>query len=137
MDCREYLRKYKIKVTKGRINILDIITNSKDAISADAIYEKCRQRDIKIDLSTIYRTLELFFEKQIVDKFDLGHGKYNYILKEKEHRHTIECSLCHKEVEIDCPMIQIEEIIKSKTGFTLVDHELKVKAICKECQKKS
>lgn len=131
-----FLRDHKIKVTEGRKVILQILKDSDDAMSVDYIYDMCIRRGLPINLSTVYRTLELFFEKDIVNKFDMGNGKYNYTLKNDDHTHVIECEICHKEVEIDCPMIQIKEIIKNKTGFTLLDDDLKFKAICKDCKER-
>jgi Fur family ferric uptake transcriptional regulator len=99
------------------------------------IFEHCKEAGKLIDLSTVYRTLDTFESKDLVNKFDLGDGKYNYLLKEKAHKHIIECSCCHKEQEIDCPMVQIEELIKNKTGYTTMQHELKIKGICEDCKK--
>jgi Fur family transcriptional regulator, ferric uptake regulator len=135
MELETYLKKCNIKVTKGRVNILQILLNSEDAVSVDYIYEECKKRGLSIDLSTVYRTMDILEIKNIVDKFNLGEGKYNYKIKKEVHKHTLECSLCHKEVEIDCPMVQIEQLIKNKTGFTLMEHELKIKGICEDCKK--
>ncbi|MDP4143764.1 MAG: transcriptional repressor [Bacillota bacterium] len=136
MDAEFCLREKNIKVTNSRIWILNIIDGFNGVFSADNIFDRCKEKSINIDLSTIYRNLDLFEEKGIVDKFDLGHGKYNYKIKIDAHQHLLECSICHKEVIIDCPMTQVEELIKNKTGFILTDHELKVKAICGECVNK-
>jgi Fe2+ or Zn2+ uptake regulation protein len=135
MELEVYLKKCNIKVTRGRLNILHILLNNEDAVSVDYIYEECKKRGLSIDLSTVYRTMEILESKNIVDKFNLGEGKYNYKIKKEVHKHTLECSLCHKEVEIDCPMVQIEQLIKNKTGFTLMEHELKIKGICEDCKK--
>ena len=137
MDYEAFLKERKIKVTRGRIIILEIIDNSSQAISADNIYEQCKEKGHNVDLSTVYRSLDLFEQKDIIEKFNLGDGKYNYKFKEHKHKHVIECSLCHKEVEIDCPMVPVEELIKNKTGFVLIEHELKMKAVCEECMKHS
>lgn len=135
MELEAYLRKRNIKVTKARLNILEILLCSEDAVSVDYIFEECKKRGLTIDLSTVYRTMEILESSKIVDKFSLGEGRFNYKLKKEVHKHTLECSLCHKEVEIDCPMVQIEQIIKNRTGFTLVEHDLKIKGVCEECKK--
>lgn len=135
MEYELFLRKKNIKVTKGRVIILQIILNSPQAISANVINEQCKKSGHNIDLSTVYRSLELFEQKDIVEKFDLGNGEYSYKIKEHTHKHILECSLCKKKIEIDCPMMQVEELIKNKTGFVLLEHELKVKAICEDCEK--
>lgn len=136
MDAEDCLKKNKIKVTKGRVCILNILLQSENSLSAEQIYEYCSKQGIEIDLSTIYRTVELLEEKNILEKIDLGCGSYSYIFKREEHKHILKCTICKKEVEFDCPMLQIEEVIKSKTGFTPLEHELKIEGICEECREK-
>jgi len=134
MKLESTLKDQGIKVTKSRLAILEILLNNENAVSVDYIYELCIKNGITIDLSTVYRTMDILENKHIIDKIDLGEGKYNYKLKKDVHKHTLECCLCHKEVQIECPMVQIEEIIKNKTGFTLTEHELKIKGICDSCK---
>ncbi len=139
LEIEHYFRQHGIKVTKARINILDILCKNDGALSVEFIFEQCKQRKINVDLSTVYRSLELFEKKSIIRKFDLGHGKYNYVIKEEDHKHILQCKLCHKKVEIDCPMQQIREIIKNNTGFTVVEEELNInlEGICEDCKEKN
>lgn len=137
LEIEQYLRQHGIKVTKGRIAVLDIICKSDGAVSVEYIFEECKRCGMNVDLSTVYRSLELFEGKNIVGKFDLGKGKYSYALKKEDHKHVLQCKLCHKEVEIDCPMQQIKELIKDKTGFVFDKEELDIKleGVCEECRK--
>lgn len=135
MKVENILKDHGIKVTKSRLAILEILINNEDAVTVDYIYELCIKNGIIIDLSTVYRTMDILDNKAIIDKINLGEGKYNYKIKKHVHKHTLECYLCHKEVQIECPMVQIEQIIKNKTGFTLIEHELKIKGICDACKK--
>lgn len=138
LEIEQYLKQYGIKITKGRVNVLDIICENDTAVSAEHIFDECRRRGVNIDLSTVYRSLELFECKDIISKFDLGKGKYNYTIKKEDHKHVLQCKLCHKEVEIDCPMQQVQELIKNKTGFVFENEELDIKleGICETCRKK-
>ncbi|WP_040212275.1 Fur family transcriptional regulator [Clostridium polynesiense] len=136
MNIEDILRQNKIKVTKARTRILYIILNSENSISAEQIYNNCINSGEDINLSTVYRTLEAFEEKHIVDKFDLGEGRYTYCLKKNSHMHILRCSLCNREIEVPCPMHQVEELVKNKTGFTLTEHHLILKGICEECKNK-
>ncbi|WP_298838652.1 Fur family transcriptional regulator [Clostridium sp.] len=135
MNVISYLKDNNIRVTKARKSILEIILFSSDAINANLIYELLKKEDIKIDLSTVYRTLDLLESKKIVNKFDLGNNMYNYIINNNSHKHIIECDLCHKKMVIDCPIPQIEEQIKAKTGITLTESHVYLKGICKDCKK--
>ena len=133
MDIILYLKENNIKVTKARKSILEIILSSEDAINANLIYSLLKKDNIKIDLSTVYRTLDLLESKKILNKFDLGNNMYNYTIIKNAHKHIIQCDLCHKEMVIDCPIPQIEEQIKAKTGITLTESHVYLKGICKEC----
>lgn len=138
MDTRDFLRKSNIKITKSRVHIFDLLVINNNAITADFIYYKLKDNNIDIDISTIYRNLELFNSKGIIEKFDLGDGRYSYIINRNKHKHILECIVCHKEVEIDCPIQQIQQIIKNKTGFTIEEEfDIKLKAICETCREKS
>ena len=134
MDVIQCLKENNLKATKSRIKIMSMIYQSEQCLSAMDIYNKLDIESIDIDLSTVYRTLETLYNHEIVDKFDLGEGKYNYKLKEKGHKHLIECEICHKHVEIDCPMQQVQEYVKAKTGLTLLDSCVNLnRGICKDC----
>jgi len=136
MEPMKILKEKNIKITKGRIEILNILQNSENSLSAEKIHQIYRCNDININLSTIYRTLELFEEKDLLEKITLNDGVFSYKLKGKTHRHHLECDICHKEVEIPCPMLQIQEMVQNSTGFTLTDHDLVMKGVCKDCKKK-
>jgi Fur family ferric uptake transcriptional regulator len=135
MNIISYLKENNIKITKARKSILEIIVCSSEAINANLIYAMLTKNDTKIDLSTVYRTLDLLESKKILNKFDLGNNMYNYTINKNAHKHIIECDLCHKEMVIDCPIPQIEEQIKAKTGITLTESHVYLKGICKECKK--
>ncbi len=137
MNVEIILKDKGIKVTKARIRILTILQNSKESISADKIFDICRRDDTNINLSTVYRTLDVFLENNIIDKFVLEDSVSIYKIHKANHKHLLECDICHKEVELNCPMIQIEEIINRQTGFTLTEHNLQMKGVCDECKKTS
>lgn len=136
MDIKEILKNNKIKITKSRIIIYNILLESEESLSADYIYRKAKEEE-DINLSTVYRTLELFESQNLVDKIFLGDGKANYTIKKDSHKHNLECSLCHKKVEIPCPINQIEEMLREKVGFKLTEHDLKLKGICENCSDKN
>ncbi|MGL4740417.1 MAG: Fur family transcriptional regulator [Sarcina sp.] len=134
MEIKKVLKHKNIKVTKGRILIYDLLLNSDVNLTVDEIYNECR-KDENINLSTVYRTLELFEKNKMVDKMFDSDGTSRYTIKRHTHNHIVECSLCHKEIEVDCPMTQIEELLREQTGFKLTEHKLQLKGLCKDCAK--
>lgn len=136
MDFNNFLKEKELKVTKARLGILDVLSNSKNSLTVEEILYNCKVKGLSINLSTVYRALEVFEEKNIVDKFSLKEGLCSYKLKGKEHKHTLECNICNRQIEVPCPMKHIEEVVQSETGFTLTDHNLVMKGVCKSCKKK-
>lgn len=137
MNVQNILKDKNMKVTKARMNILTILLNNKDGMTAEEIFDICRESQININLSTVYRTLDTFYEHQIIDKFILEDGVSSYKLHKSTHKYILECDICHKEVEVPCPIGQIEELIKRQTGFTLTEHNIEIKGVCEECKKTS
>lgn len=132
MEIREVLKLKNIKVTKGRVLIYDLLLNTEENLTVDEIYQECKKEE-DLNLSTVYRTLELFEKHEMVDKIFTADGTGTYTIKRHKHNHIVECSLCHKEIEVACPMNQIEKLLKDQTGFKLTEHKLQLKGLCKDC----
>ncbi|MCS4516970.1 transcriptional repressor [Clostridium botulinum] len=79
----ELLKKNNLKLTKGRINILSILIEATYSLDVESILKKLKEKNVNLDLSTIYRTLEVFENKDLIEKFDLGNSKYNFRFKRK------------------------------------------------------
>ena len=135
MNFDGFLKSKELKVTKGRIAILKVLYEADRSLSVENILEECKKFGVDINLSTVYRGVEAFEEKGIIDKFSLNNGRFSYRIKGDEHKHLLQCSVCHKEIEVQCPMKQIEELVQSETGFTLTEHNLIMKGVCEECKR--
>lgn len=119
----DILKNNKIKVTNPRILILSYIIKNKQVTLKDIIN---KLKDI--DQSTIYRTLTLFENKNIIKKIFNNHETY-FKLNNNNHKHYIECINCHIKQEInECPYNNI-----NLNGFIIKKDET-IKGICSKCQ---
>lgn len=134
MSFEEILKNNNLKVTKGRKIILEILKEANKSLGAEVILKECKEKGVTINLSTVYRALEMFEQRGMVDKFIGNDGIASYKLKGKEHKHMLQCSVCHKQVEVPCPMKQVEEIVETETGFRLTEHNLIMKGVCEQCR---
>ncbi len=92
---QDKLRRAGLRVTKERLQILEILSQGGGRLSADAIYARARSRDAAVSLATIYRTLNPLKEAEIVRPQYPGrcHEKDHYERAgEADHFHFT----CHK-----------------------------------------
>lgn len=121
----ELLRKNNLKVTKQRLEILNLINELDDNATIKNISNK-----IKIDNSTMYRIIELLLEKNVIEK-NLNYNDEIYFRIKGNHIHYIKCIKCNKKEEIDiCPIENIEE-----KGFKILNHKIEIDGICNKCNK--
>lgn len=125
--------KNSLKKTKQREIIRDIMRKSRCPLSAREIYEKAI-RYTEINLSTVYRTLNIMNLKGMICKSPEGDGRMVYQLQEGRHGHFITCDVCHDVVFIDsCPIEELSELISRETGYVVTGHSLMFTGLCPRC----
>ena len=123
-----------MKNTKSRQLIFEFLTKQNEPVSANKIFVSLKKHEIT--LSTIYRTLSTFLNKNIIEKMEDKNGVGLYSVHKDSHSHYLECTGCHKRLKIDyCPYNEVKQKIKNKNGFDLSDNQI-LYGLCNECNKK-
>jgi Fur family transcriptional regulator, ferric uptake regulator len=136
MSCTETLREQGYRLTPQRLMILSAIHSSDHHISAEEIYAQVCARYPNVNISTVYRTLELLKELGLVTETDLGGGKFRYHYVEKGHHHHLICRKCGRIFELDEAVLNpVEGTILRKYGFKADLSHLAVFGNCVQCQK--
>ena len=79
-----------LRVTKQRETIVEVLFDVENPISADEIHYELNLRDVDISLSTVYRSLEKFVAKGLVEKRSLlDEDKALYMINKHEHHHHL------------------------------------------------
>ena len=89
------------RMTPQRLMILSAIENSDDHISAEEIYAQIVAKYPNVNISTVYRTLELLERLGLVTKTDLREGRVRYHPVEKGHHHHLICRECGAIIDLD------------------------------------
>lgn len=90
-------------------------------------------------LATVYRTLQLLEELEVVSSLNLEDGCIRYELYNDEghhnHHHLIcsNCGILVIEVEGDL-LDELEHKIEKEHDFKILDHKLKFYGICSKCK---
>lgn len=141
VDIRQKFQEKQYKLTPQRKIILEAFIDHQDEhLSAEDVHTIVRQHSSEIGLATVYRTLELFSELEVLQKMDFGDGRSRYEINEKStphHHHHLICLSCNKVKEFEDDLLEtLETVISRKSNFSIVDHQVKFYGYCEDCQKK-
>ena len=134
---REYLHEHGIKSTRPRNLVLKILLTHNGILSAEEIYQTVIENGESINFSTVYRVLDFFVAKGLVEKsFFPTTQKHVFSLRHVGHTHHLICLRCHKTVDISqCPLSDFEHRVAEETNFQIVGHNLELYGYCSECKK--
>lgn len=135
-EFREIMRHKGLKYTKHRASIMKVITESAQPLSAEQVFIELKGNGISVNLSTVYRTLDLFASKRLVAKMSIGsETKALFEVNKEEHKHHLICIQCKKMLSVDgCPFGEYEKLLHDKTGFDVTGHKLEIYGYCEECR---
>ncbi len=131
-DVKSILNSHNIKATRQRVEIYKVLQKVQQCLSADEILQALEAQNLKIDLATVYRNLELFVQNGIAVKSTINR-KHFFEIKKSSHHHYFVCIKCNAKAEIvDCKINLIEEEL-NKMNFKILEHNLEVYGICDKC----
>lgn len=135
----ENLKEKGYKLTNQRKIVFDaILEQHTKHVTIEELYNYIKINNPKIGLTTVYRTVQLFCDMEILEKVNLDDGvvRYELMLDEENHRHHhLICNKCNKIVEVkEDLMDSIEKIFEENYGFTVSNHQTKFYGLCKNCQ---
>ncbi len=136
-SSRSLLDQTKLKYSRQREGLLDILKEQSVPISIEQLDEIVKQRKLSINLSTIYRILDAFLKHGLIEKtFHIPTQSYVIELKHTHHRHYLICLDCHKMIPIQhCPMHDIIGQIEKEQNFRVSAHQLDIYGYCSDCLK--
>lgn len=141
---KKMLKEKGLKVTNQRLVVLQVLAEHKDRhMTAEDIYDLVRVDSPEIGIATVYRTVQLLLDMQLVDRIELNDGCVRYEIghqflgETKHYHHHLICKSCGKIIPFDDDLLEdLEKHIEKTLGFHVLDHELKLYGECRECVQK-
>ena len=116
-----------LKLTDQRRTIARVLSEADDHPDVDQVYRRATRLDSRISIATVYRTVRLFEEANILEKHDFGDGRARYEeVHDDHHDHLIDVKsgkvieFYNKEIEA------LKERIANELGYELIDHRLEL-----------
>jgi Fur family ferric uptake transcriptional regulator len=127
-----------LKMTDQRRVIARVLSESSDHPDVEQVHDRATNVDPRISIATVYRTVKLFEEANILDRHDFGDGRARYEeVPEEHHDHLIDVNsgevieFCDEEIE------RLQREAAARLGYRLVGHRLELFAVRDAKQAKS
>ncbi len=116
-----------LKLTEQRRTIARVLSEADDHPDVDQVYRRATRLDSRISIATVYRTVRLLEEANILEKHDFGDGRARYEeVQDDHHDHLIDVKsgkvieFFNKEIEA------LKKRIAHELGYELIDHRLEL-----------
>jgi Fur family ferric uptake transcriptional regulator len=129
------LRERGFRLTPQREMVLGVLHDMNGHVTAEQVYERVSHLSSCVDISTVYRTLELLQDFHLVGAVELdGQRRYELLGLHGPHYHLF-CNTCNKLVRIEPDEIQpLIAQVQQRHGFQIASDDLILTGICRECQ---
>jgi Fur family ferric uptake transcriptional regulator len=139
MSCEEVfvqqLREHGFRLTPQREIILSVLHQVEGLATADEIHRRVQRISSSVDISTVYRTLDLLQELDLVSSVDAGDEQRRYELLglHGPHLHLV-CRACGKVIGADSAVAKaFARRLQEQYGFSVELDHLSVPGLCAAC----
>lgn len=136
-QIEKLLREHNIRPTVQRLVISENLLNAKNHPTVDEIFENISPTHPTISLATVYKTVSMLKNANLVQEFETGDGKAHYDPDVSPHINLI-CRKCGQIEDLKDRSVDIFlDTIKKSMDMPLLGQRLDFYVICKKCAKKS
>ncbi|ACI99938.1 ferric uptake regulation protein [Rhodospirillum centenum SW] len=122
-----------LKMTEQRRVISRVLSDSTDHPDVEQVYRRAIEIDPHISIATVYRTMRLFEEANVIERLDFGDGRARYEENRDEHHHHLIDVQSGEVVEFtNEEMERLKERIADELGYELIGHRLELYGVRKD-----
>jgi Fur family ferric uptake transcriptional regulator len=133
-----FLERKSLRLTAQRQAIIETVFSTEEHFTAEQLLAWARQRDRSVSRATVYRTLPLLTESDLVREMDFGkdYKFYDPNYADHPHHNHIICNDCEKIVEFESEKIEkLENEISQRLGFSVKSQRLQITGACEEMKR--
>lgn len=130
---RKFLKDGKNRITPERFEVLDAALEYEGHFGADDLYIIMKNQNSRVSRATVYKTLELLVQCDLLCKRNFGDNmtRYENTFKRQNHDHLI-CMDCGRIVEfVNAKVGDLPKEISNELGFDIESYSFNIFARCK------
>ena len=132
---KKFLNTAGLRSTSQRTLILEIIRHGKGHLDADEVFRRARNKQPRISLSTVYRTIQKLKQMGLIEELHFDETHHHYEIKPPEEHHHFVCLRCGRVIEFQYPLSSvIKKEVPEARDFEIVDTEIHIAGYCSECR---
>lgn len=135
----EFIRRKGLRRTTQRERIVDAVFSRDEHFTAEELFDRVRKIDGETSRATVYRTLGMLVEADLLRQIDLGESQVTYdpnFHDKPSHNHLV-CIDCGRVVEFEDGNVDIQtDCVTRRLGFKAVRQSIKIEANCEQLRLK-
>jgi len=130
---RHFLKSEQNRITPERFEVMDSALEYEGHFGADELYILMKNNHSRVSRATVYKTLELLVQCDLLSKRNFGDNvtRYESNYKRQSHDHLI-CVDCGRIVEfVDAQIKKLPQQISERLGYNFESYSFNIFARCK------
>ena len=114
-----------LKMTEQRRVISRVLSGATDHPDVEQVYRRAVEIDPHISIATVYRTMRLFEEANVIERLDFGDGRARFEQNRDAHHHHLIDLHTGEVTEFQSPELEVlKEKIAKELGYELIGHRI-------------
>jgi Fur family peroxide stress response transcriptional regulator len=131
-EISQFLSQQGIRPSFHRLKIFEYLINERTHPTADEIYEVLKKEIPAISRATVYNTLRLFLEKQIVQLLNVEKNEARYDATLTWHGH-FKCLGCGQVYDVGIESLKLSGL----DNYQVMEKHLDLKGLCPSCRERN
>ncbi len=131
----EFIQRKGLRRTAQRERIAEVVFSRDEHFTAEELYDRVRKVDGETSRATVYRTLGMLVEADLLRQIDLGESQVTYdpnFHDKPSHNHLV-CNDCGRVVEFEDGNVDIQtDCVTRRLGFKTIRQSITIEASCEQ-----
>jgi Fur family ferric uptake transcriptional regulator len=119
------------KQREALVHVLGLVDGFR---TAQQLHAMLLERGDKVGIATVYRSLQLLADADLVDIIHSEEGEASYRRCSTRHHHHLVCRVCGRTQEVEAPSVERwARTVAAEFGYSDINHEVELFGVCPAC----